>query len=91
MRVQWTGKASSDVVRLHEFLSSANAPAANRVVKSLVAAPNSLFANPRIGERLDEFNQREIRRLLVGRHEMRYEIVASTIYILRVWHTREER
>jgi len=90
-RVQWSGKASSDVVRLHEFLSAANASAAARVVKTLVAAPNDLLANPRIGERLEEFNPREIRRILVGRYEMRYEIVESTIYILRLWHTREER
>lgn len=91
MRVQWASKASTDVVRLHEFLASVNGPAAARIVKSLVAAPSTLIANPRIGERLDEFEPREVRRLLVGQYEMRYEIVESTIYIMRVWHTREER
>jgi len=34
-QVQWTGKASSDVIRLHEFLSGANTAAAARVVKAL--------------------------------------------------------
>ena len=91
MRVQWTSKASSDVVRLHEFLDSANGQAAVRIVKSLVGAPNGLLNNPRIGERLEEFDPREVRRLLVGRYEVRYEIVESTIYVMRVWHTREER
>jgi plasmid stabilization system protein ParE len=67
MRVQWAAKASADVVRLHGFLSSVNGPAAARLVKSLVAAPNTLVANPRIGERLEEFEPREVRRLLVGR------------------------
>nr|WP_310633606.1 type II toxin-antitoxin system RelE/ParE family toxin [Paraburkholderia sp.] len=32
-----------------------------------------------------------MRRLLVGHYEMRYEIQQSTIYILRLWHTREDR
>lgn len=91
MRLQWTGKALSDVVRLHEFLASANALAAARVVKSLVAAPAGLMTNPRIGERLEEFEPREVRRLLVGNYELRYEIAESTIYVLRIWHTREER
>lgn len=91
MRVQWTSKALSDVVRLHEFLARANGPAAARVVRSLAAAPAALTANPRIGERLGEFDPREIRRLLVGRYELRYEVVESTIYVLRIWHTREER
>jgi len=79
------------VVRLYEFLANVNDPAAARVVKLLVAAPVALVTNPRIGERLDEFEPREVRRLLVGQYEMRYEIVESTIYIMRVWHTREER
>ena len=87
----WTSKALSDLVRLHEFLVPVNRPAAARVVRSLVAAPTSLLVNPRLGERLEEFEPREVRRMLVGRYEMRYEIQGSIIYILRLWHTREDR
>ncbi|MDR3045532.1 MAG: hypothetical protein LBU75_14940 [Desulfovibrio sp.] len=29
--------------------------------------------------------------MLVGHYEMRYEIQESTIYVLRLWHTREIR
>ena len=91
MELRWTSKALSDLVRLRGFLAFANMPAAVRTVKSLTAAPDSLVGNPRIGEKLEEFEPREVRRILVGRYEMRYEIVDSTIYILRLWHTREER
>lgn len=49
-----------------------------------------LVEQPRIGERLDEFEAREVRRILVGKYEMRYEIRETTIYILRLWHTRED-
>ena len=42
-------------------------------------------------ERLDEFSPREARRILVGHYEVRYEIQKSTIYLLRLWHTREDR
>jgi plasmid stabilization system protein ParE len=90
MDLRWTSKGLSDLTRLHEFLATANKPAA-RAVQSLTAASASLIANPRIGERLEEFEPREIRRILVGRYELRYEIDASTIYVLRLWHTREER
>ena len=92
MDVRWTRKASADLVRLYEFLASANRPAAVRTVKALTAAPGGLPAHPRIGERLEEFDPREVRRLLVGQYEIRYEIQQSTtIYILRLWHTRESR
>ncbi len=91
MRVRWTSKALSDLLRLHEYLAAANRPAAARVVKSLTAAAGTLAANPRIGERLEEFEPAEVRRVLVGQHEMRYEIIASELVIVRLWHTREER
>ena len=61
------------------------------VVQSLTKAQAILLSTPRIGERLFEFEPREVRRLLVGRYEIRYEIQDSTVYILRLWHTREER
>ena len=91
MVLRWTGRALSDLTRLHAFLASLNKPAAARTVQSLTAAPASLLTNSRIGERLDEFDPREVRRIFVGHYEMRYEIVESTIYILRLWHTREDR
>jgi len=91
MDLKWTSKALSDVARLYEFLASVNKQAAVRTVQSLVAAPTNLLANPRIGERLEEFEPREVRRIFVGRCEMRYEIQDSLIYVLRLWHTREDR
>jgi plasmid stabilization system protein ParE len=91
VELRWTKKSLSDLTRLHEFLAAVNEPAAARTVQSLTAASASLLANPRIGERLEEFEPREIRRILVGRYELRYEIKASTIYIIRLWHTREHR
>lgn len=91
MELKWTIKALSDLTRLYEFLTAVNKGAAVRTVQSLTAAPTSLLANPRVGERLEEFEPREVRRILVGHYEMRYEIQESTIYMLRLWHTRENR
>jgi len=91
MELKWTGKALSDIVRLYEFLASVNQPAAARTVQQLTAAPTVLLTNPRMGERLEEFQPRDVRRIQVGHYEMRYEIVGSTLYLLRLWHTREGR
>jgi plasmid stabilization system protein ParE len=91
MELKWTSKALSDLSRLYAFLAPVNRTAAARTVQSLTAAPTNLPGNPRIGERLEEFDPREVRRILVGHYEMRYEIQESTIYVLRLWHTREQR
>jgi plasmid stabilization system protein ParE len=81
----------SDLARLHEFLAPVSPTVAARVVQSLTAASAGLRAHPRIGERLDEFDPREVRRVLAGQYEIRYEIQGGIIYILRIWHTRENR
>lgn len=91
MELKWTGKGLSDLARLNEFLAPVNPAAAARVVQSLTAAPSGLRVNPRIGERLEEFDPREVRCILVGNYEMRYEIQDDIICILRIWHTRENR
>lgn len=91
MELKWTSKALSDLVRLFEFLAPVNLPAATLTIQTLSKAPNILFSNPRIGEQLFQFEPREVRRILVGDYEIRYEIKNSNIYILRLWHTREDR
>ena len=91
MELMWTSKALSDLARLYDFLAPVNKPAAARTVQALAAAPASLLVNPRIGEKLAEFDPREVRRILAGTYEIRDEIRESTIYVLRLWHTREDR
>jgi plasmid stabilization system protein ParE len=89
--VKWTSKANSDLVRLHDFLAPVNPRSAALAVRALAAAPARLVEHPRLGERLEEFNPREVRRIFVGDYEMRYEVQNSTVYVLRLWHTREHR
>jgi plasmid stabilization system protein ParE len=76
---------------LYDFLAPLNQAAAERTVQSLTAAPNTLLSSPFMGKPLDEFAPRQVRRLIVGQYELRYEIVDDTIYVLRLWHTREDR
>ena len=91
MELKWTSKALSDLARLYDFLAPVNQPVAARTAQAITAAPTRLLVNPRIGEKLEEFEPREVRRILAGHYEVRYEIQESTIYVLRLWHTREDR
>lgn len=91
MELKWTRKALSHLTRLYEFLTLVNKPAAVGVVNALIQAPTILRTNPRIGAQLFQFEAREVRRILVGEYELRYEILDSVVYALRLWHTRESR
>lgn len=91
MELKWTSKALSDLARLYVFLAPVNKQAAARVVQLLTAAPMRFREFPYIGEKIEGFEPREVRRILVGHYEMRYEIQGAKIYVLRIWHTREDR
>ena len=91
MDLKWTRRAQGDLVRLHGFLDPVKPSAAARVMHQLTAAPLRLLAHPRLGERLEEFRPREVRRIFVGPYEARYEIQAAHIVVLRLWHGREDR
>ncbi len=91
MTLRWTSKAHSDLVRLHEFLEPVNSTAAARVVRPLVAGVKRIPAHPRLGIRLPEFSPREVRRLLIGDYEVRYELTDNDVFVLRIFHTREDR
>jgi plasmid stabilization system protein ParE len=91
MLIEWTTASLSDLARLYNFLEPLNPNAAARIVQSLTAGPEQLLTHPRLGEELEEFRPREVRRILIGHYEMRYEIHGTSIYILRIWHMREDR
>lgn len=84
MKLEWTGRALTDLARMHAFLEPVAPEAAARIIQELVRAAERLIAYPRIGEKLDLYAPREVRRIIVGRYEMRYEIVDATIMILRL-------
>lgn len=91
MEIKWTRKSVSDLNRLYHFLAPINKQAAANTVQSLTSAPNKIIHQSRIGERLDEFELREVRRLLVGHYEIRYELSHDVFYVLSIWHTKEKR
>lgn len=91
MALRWTSKAQLDLVRLHEFLLPVNPTAAAQVVRQLVAGAKRIPAHPRLGVRLPEFDPREVRRVLIGDYEIRYELTDSDVFVLRIFHTREDR
>jgi len=90
-KVVWQPPALQDLARLYEFLARVNPRAAKAALDHLKAAPRALRAQPRLGTTLSEFSPREVRRLIVGDYELRYEIRADTVHILRLWHCHEDQ
>lgn len=91
MRIEWSEAAEDDVVRLVEFLRESNLNAALRLAQRLMLGPEKLLDLPRMGARLEKYADSEVRRILLDAYEIRYELTGDIIYILRIFHTREDR
>jgi plasmid stabilization system protein ParE len=91
MRVIWTEEARADLGRLYVFLAANNPRAADLAMQSLTEAPARLLMQPGIGQRIEAISDRTVRRIVVGRYELRYEITGEEIRISRIFHTREDR
>ena len=91
MALRWTRSAFADLRRIQEFLEPVDAVAAARMALAIVARVRRIPRQPRLGERVPGFADRELRRILVKNYEIRYEIAGSDLYVLRIFHTREDR
>lgn len=91
MILRWTTSAERDLVWLHAFLATINPRAAVQVVRQLIAGAEQLIQYPQLGVKLEEFLPRDVRRMIIGDYELRYELTDEAIYVLRLWHGREDR
>lgn len=89
--VHWSGDAHRDLVRLYEFLAPLNERAAREAVREILGGIDRIVYSPRIGRSLDAYRPRDIRRLVVGVYELRYEVRGPEIIIVRLFHGREDR
>ena len=91
MSLKWTSSAQRDLARLHDFLVPVSPRTAAKIVQQLVAGAGRLVTYPQLGIGLEEFAPRDVRRVIIGDYELRYEVTDTAIYILRLWHAREDR
>lgn len=80
-----------DLARVHAFLEPRSTALASRTIHMLSRAPAQLQTYPRMGERLEGFESDEVRRLLVGDYELRYQVDGEVIHVLRIWRQFEDR
>ncbi|PCJ35536.1 MAG: plasmid stabilization protein [Cellvibrionales bacterium] len=90
MKVKYSSEAIADLERVVEFLESENPYAARRVAIDLQEGVDRLKQFPRIGlPVLKAPDPEQIRDLYVGHYTARYLITSDAIFILRIWHNKE--
>ena len=90
MKLVFSRAAVSDLVRLREFIAVHNPAAAQRVAARLRVAISRLTDSPQVGRPVEDLSG-EIRELIFGKYVVRYQVLQTSVYILKIWHGRENR
>ena len=92
MKLSYSREAIGDLIRLREFIATKNPMADQKIAKTIRKGISQLKTFPYLGVEVEQApNPEMIRDLIIGNYIVRYLIHAKQIYILRVWHHKEER
>ncbi len=90
MKVKYSPESIGDLQRVVEFVENKNPYAARRIAIDLQEGVEKLKQFPLIGlPVLKATDPEQIRDLYVGDYTVRYFITNEVIYILRIWHGKE--
>ncbi len=88
-KLLFTLSAQKDLFRLREFIAAKNPTAARRISQRLKVSIQRLVDQPDMGINVDELPGTQ--DLISGDYLVRYTILENHIYILRIWHAKEDR
>lgn len=92
MKISYSPESVDDLMRLREFIENKNPRAAQKIALFLHKGISQLKTFPYLGVEVELAPDPEvIRDLIIGNYIARYLIHSEQIYILRVWHHKEER
>lgn len=92
MKISYSPESIGDLIRLREFIEIKNPQAAQKIALSLNEGISQLKSFPFLGAEVELAPEPEkIRDLIIGNYIIRYLIHSKQIYILRIWHHKEER
>jgi len=92
MKLFYTPEAVDDLQKIRAFIEEKNPQAASRIGKGLVSRISGLLQLPYAGREVLKAPKPDIvRDLIVGKYVIRYLILEQAIYILRIWHHKENR
>jgi|GEM_PF-486989 len=91
MDTYWTLKAQDDLECVYHFALQYSRRHGEEVLSWLVTAGAGLADHPVIGVLQDRYLPRLVRKVLFAECEVHYVVREESIYIVDIWHTKEDR
>ena len=88
--MSWTHR--NDLERVNEFIAIKNQKAAERIINKLIDGIKNLLQFPDIGIHVkDSPDLDSVRDVFILDYHVRYLKLKKGIYIVRIWHQKEDR
>ena len=92
MNVRYSREAVNDLRRLREFIEVKNSRAAKKAASTILKGIAQLKDFPLLGTKVDRApNPEAVRDLVIGNYLARYLVHETELYVLRIWHQKEDR
>jgi len=92
MNIRYSLEAVEDLRRLREFIEENNPAAAQRAAATILKGLSQLKSFPLLGTKVSRApNPESVRDLVIGDYLARYLVHEKEIYVLRIWHQKENR
>lgn len=89
--IKWTNQAVFDLKEISEHIGKDSKKYAKIQVQKIKQRTQVLKENPSIGQKIDFFNQSEIRQLTIGSYIIIYKIIdISRVDILSIHHSARD-
>jgi addiction module RelE/StbE family toxin len=85
-QVRWSLTAGNDLQDIENFIARDSVLHAIAFIDRIVESTETLLTNSRIGRIVPEFNQQDLREVIIGNYRIVYLVKDDDIFILRVVH-----
>jgi addiction module RelE/StbE family toxin len=85
-RVIWTAESRDNLRAIHSRISEDSRRAADALIEQIVSSTDQLSEFPLSGRVVPEFNEEDMRELMVRNYRVVYQVIGETVGIVRVHH-----
>ena len=84
--VIWAAPAKSDLKAIHDYIATDSKYYAKKVIQDIIERTNLLGKYPRIGRRVPELDDENIREIFAYSYRILYEIALDHVSIVGIVH-----
>ncbi len=89
MEIIWSKPAREDLQLIYQYIAHDSSQYAKQVIQDITEKVGVLVNLPKIGRKVPEINEENIREVGMYSYRIMYELINDTVYIHGIFHKRQ--